>query len=184
HQLVSLFLAPFRLGYVGEARVDVDQEAVRVARLQKLSRELVELARPPPVAEVVENPCQDGVAARRVLGMRVRDQSGDLHRQCSRLLAPPEPGKSAGLLEAVLGPLEAVGASLEERPALREEIEGLLSISPAELDVRKQLVGARDSERVLRQAEELKRAACVPCRSLGIVALVVQAGLRPVQLGP
>ena len=59
HQLVSLFLAPIRLGDVRKVRVDVDEETVRVARLEELGSELVELPRPAPVAEVVEDPRED-----------------------------------------------------------------------------------------------------------------------------
>src|ERR1044072_7849759 len=66
HQLVGLFLAAFRLCDVGQGRVDVDQEAIGVAWLEQLGCELVELPRPAPVAEVVEDAREDGVAARRI----------------------------------------------------------------------------------------------------------------------
>src|SRR6185312_16596894 len=71
HQLVGLFLAPFRLRDVGQTRVDVDQEAIGVPWLEQLRRELVELARPAPVPEVVEDACEDGVAPRGVLGVSI-----------------------------------------------------------------------------------------------------------------
>src|SRR6185503_1556106 len=86
HELVSLFLAAFRLRDVGEVRVDVDEEAIRVAWLEQLGGELVELPRAATIAQVLEDACQDGVAPRRVLRVRVGDEAGDLHGERGRLL--------------------------------------------------------------------------------------------------
>src|SRR4029450_5110531 len=90
HEIVSLFLATFRLRDVGEVRVDVDEEAIRVAWLEQLGRGLVELPCAAPIAQVLEDACQDGVAPRRVLRMRVGDEAGDLHCERGRLLAARE----------------------------------------------------------------------------------------------
>ena len=77
----------------------------------------------------------------------------------------------------------AVGARLEERPALFEEVERLLRVSPVELEVSQQLVCPRRAIGVLGQAEDLERAAGVARRSLGVAALGVEPRLRPVELG-
>ena len=139
--------------------------------------------RPAAVAEVVEDSREDGVAPRGVLGMRVRDQPGDLHRERSRLFASPEPGERSRFLEAVLRPFQAVGARLQEWPALFEQVEGLLRVSPVELEVSQQLMCPRRAIGVLRQAEDLERAAGESRRSDGVTALSVEPELRPVELG-
>ena len=61
HQFVSRFLVPFRLRDVGQARVDIDKETIRLARLEQLGRELVELLGPAAVAEIFEDPGKDGL---------------------------------------------------------------------------------------------------------------------------
>ncbi len=115
--------------------------------------------------------------------MCVGDEPRDLHRERRRFLAPPEPGESACLLEAVLRPLEAVRARLEERPPFLEKVEGFLRVSAVELDVRKQLVCPRRPVGVLRQTQDLERSTRVLRCRLGISALPVETGLRPEELG-
>src|SRR6188474_1000267 len=114
--------------------------------------------------------------------MRVRDQPGDLHRERSRLFASSEPGERSRFLEAVLRPFQAVGARLQEWPALFEQVEGLLRVSPLKLEVSQQLMCPRRAIGVLRQAEDLERAAGESRRSDGVTALSVEPGLRPVEL--
>jgi hypothetical protein len=163
--------------------VDVDEETVRVAWLEELGSELIELPRPAPVAEVREHSREDGVAARGILGMCVRDQARDLHRQRSRLLASTEPGERARFLQAVLRPLEGIGACLQEGPAFLEQVEGVLGVAPVELEMSQQLMCPRRAICVLRQAEDLERATGESRRSDGVTTLSVEPGLRPVELG-
>jgi len=68
HVIVGLFLSTFGLGQVGELRVDLDEEAVRVAGLEQLRGELVDLAGARALAELFVDVAENRVAPRGVLG--------------------------------------------------------------------------------------------------------------------
>jgi len=72
----------------------------------------------------------------------VADDAGDLHGQHGGLLVAPELRERPRLLQPVLRPLDRVRRSLEQRPALLEDAEGLLGAPAVELDVGEKLVRA------------------------------------------
>src|SRR5207253_229795 len=107
------------------------------------------------------------------------ERAENFMRNLARLVASAEPRQSACLLEPEEPELVSFTGLFDQGPAALEELERAGRVAPLDLDVREQMVSAREVVAVLAELEQRDRAIRgtggeLPCTLGG-----VQARLRP-----